>query len=202
MLNIIWLSLVILSIVFGVLDGKIHEVVMAVTNSAKLAFDIALNLAGLMTLWLGIMQIAQDSGLVKGITKFIAPILRLLFPDLPSDHPAFGAIALNMTANILGLANAATPMGLKAMEELEKLNPFPGVATNAMCMFIAINTSSIQLIPTSAIAFLSSAGSKHPTEIVFTGLLATTCSTIAAICAICVLQNRRKYKRDLSNASI
>ena len=201
MLNIIWLSIVIVSIIFGAINGKMHEVVMAVTSGAKIAFDIALNMAGVMTFWLGIMQIAQDSGFVNVLTRIISPVLRLLFPEIPKGHPAIGAIALNMTANILGLANAATPLGIKAMEELETLNQCPGVATNAMCMFIAVNTSSIQLIPVSAIAFLASAGSKNPTEIVFTGLLATICSTIAAIMAATFLQNRRKYRQDIRHAA-
>jgi spore maturation protein A len=201
MLNIIWLGIIMISVVFGIITGRVHEVVLSVTSSAKLAFDIAMSMAGMMTLWLGIMQIAQDSGLVKTITRVISPLLKRLFPDIPLNHPAFGAITLNITANILGLANAATPFGIKAMEELEKLNPFPGEATNAMCMFTVINTSSVQLIPVSAIAFLSAAGASNPTSIIFSGFLATICSTIAGISMAFLMQKSAKYTRKIENAS-
>lgn len=201
MLNIIWFGIIIVSVICGILTGRVHEVVLSVTDSAKLAFDIALSMAGMMTLWLGIMQIAQDSGLVKSITRVISPLLKRLFPDVPLDHPAFGAITLNITANVLGLANAATPFGIKAMEELEKLNSFPGEATNAMCMFIVINTSSVQIIPVSAITFLAAAGAADPTGIIFSGLLATTCSTIAGIVMVLIMQKNAKYNRKVDNAS-
>ena len=201
MLNIIWFGIIIISVICGILTGRVHEVVLSVTDSAKLAFDIALSMAGMMTLWLGIMQIAQDSGLIKAITKVIAPLLKRLFPDVPLDHPAFGAITLNITANVLGLANAATPFGIKAMEELEKLNPFPGEATNAMCMFTVINTSSVQLMPVSAISFLAAAGATDPTGIIFSGLLATICSTVAGIVMVFIMQKNAKYKKVENAAS-
>ena len=201
MLNIIWFGIIIISVICGILTGRVHEVVLSVTDSAKLAFDIALSMAGMMTLWLGIMQIAQDSGLIKAITKVIAPLLKRLFPDVPLDHPAFGAITLNITANVLGLANAATPFGIKAMEELEKLNPFPGEATNAMCMFTVINTSSVQLMPVSAISFLAAAGATDPTGIIFSGLLATICSTVAGIVMVLIMQKNAKYRKVENAAS-
>ena len=197
MLNIVWISLILVSVVFGVINGRVHEVVMAITDSSRLAFDVALGMAGMMTLWLGIMKIAEDAGLVALITRMLQPALRFLFPDVPKDHPAMGAMALNIAANMLGLVNAATPFGIKAMEELNKLNPFEGTATNSMCMFLAINTSSVQLVPVSAIAFLSAAGAKNPTDIVFSTFLATSCSTIVAIIAVFMLQRRRKYKNEI-----
>ena len=200
MLNVIWVGLVAASVVFGLINGRLHEVVLAITSSAKLAFDVSLGMAGMMTLWLGIMKIAEESGLVKIITRCLYPILRRLFPDVPNNHPALGAIALNITANMLGLTNAATPLGIKAMEELNKLNPFKDAASNAMCMFLAINTSSVQLLPASAIAFLGAAGAKNPTDIVFSSLLATICSTIVAVLAVFVLQHRRKYKIEVKHA--
>ncbi|MEE3003009.1 MAG: nucleoside recognition domain-containing protein [Pseudomonadota bacterium] len=199
MLNIVWICLVLTSVVFGIINGRVHEVVMAITDSAKLAFDVALGMAGMMTLWLGIMKIAEDSGLVELMTKCLHPVLRRLFPDVPSDHPAMGAMALNITANILGLTNAATPFGIKAMEELNKLNPFSGTATDAMCMFLAINTSSVQLIPASAIAFLSAAGARNPTDIVFSTLLATSCSTIVAIIAVTIFRKRTYYRKEITS---
>jgi spore maturation protein A len=202
MLNVIWFGIIIISVFFGIITGRVHEVVLSVTSSAKLAFDIAMSMAGVMTLWLGIMQIAQDSGLINMITKCISPLLRRLFPDVPADHPAFGMITLNITANILGLANAATPFGIKAMEELEKLNPFPGNATNAMCMFAIINTSSVQLMPVSAIAFLAAAGAADPTGIIFSGFLATCCSTIAGVSIALLMQKSVKYAKKVEHEGV
>jgi spore maturation protein A len=184
MLNIIWLGMILISIVVGVIEGRIDEVVRAVTDSAKLGFEIALGLAGIMCLWLGIMSIATESGLIKILGKVLRPVLRRLFPDVPTDHPAMGAIALNISANMLGLANAATPFGLQAMKELQTLNQHARVASNSMCTFLAINTSSVQLIPATAIAYLAANGSTHPTSVVFSSLVATIISTLVAIISV------------------
>jgi spore maturation protein A len=184
MLNILWIGMMVLAVIFGVINGRIPEVVQSVTSSAKFAFEMALGLAGIMTLWLGVLRIADAAGIVHAISKLIRPVMRRLFPDVPVEHPAMGAMTMNIAANMLGLSNGATPFGLKAMQELEKLNVTPGVATNAMCTFLAINTSSVQLIPTTAIAFLVSAGAAHPTDIIVTSLIATTCSTIAGVASV------------------
>lgn len=184
MLNIIWLLLMCTSVVFGIINGRLDAVVAAVTDSAKVAFEIALGLAGIMILWLGLMKIAEDCGLMTVIARLLKPLMKWLFPDVPAEHPAMGAMVMNMSANMLGLSNAATPLGLKAMKELEALNKVPGVATNAMCTFLAINTSSIQLIPVSTMAYLAANGATHPTDIITSALLATTCSTVAAIIAV------------------
>lgn len=184
MLNIIWLGMILTSIVVGVIEGRIDEVVRAVTDSAKLGFEIALGLAGIMCLWLGIMSIATESGLIKILGNILRPVLRRLFPDVPTDHPAMGAIALNISANMLGLANAATPFGLQAMKELQALNQHARVASNSMCTFLAINTSSVQLIPATAIAYLAANGSTNPTSVVFSSLVATIISTVVAIIAV------------------
>ncbi|USQ14267.1 nucleoside recognition protein [Legionella lytica] len=184
MLNIIWLGMILTSIVVGVIEGRIDEVVRAVTDSAKLGFEIALGLAGIMCLWLGIMSIATESGLIKILGNILRPVLRRLFPDVPTDHPAMGAIALNISANMLGLANAATPFGLQAMKELQALNQHARVASNSMCTFLAINTSSVQLIPATAIAYLAANGSTNPTSVVFSSLIATIISTVVAIIAV------------------
>ncbi|MDR3504256.1 MAG: nucleoside recognition domain-containing protein [Legionella sp.] len=184
MLNIIWLGMILISIVVGVIEGRIDEVVRAVTDSAKLGFEIALGLAGIMCLWLGIMSIATESGLIKILGNVLRPVLRRLFPDVPTDHPAMGAIALNISANMLGLANAATPFGLQAMKELQTLNQHARVASNSMCTFLAINTSSVQLIPATAIAYLAANGSTNPTSVVFSSLIATIISTIVAIISV------------------
>ncbi|WP_131782749.1 nucleoside recognition domain-containing protein [Legionella gresilensis] len=184
MLNIIWLSMILLSVVVGIIQGRLDQVVQAVTDSAKLGFEIALGLAGIMAFWLGIMEIAAESGLVNKFARLLKPIMRPLFPDVPAEHPAMGAMILNIAANMLGLANAATPFGLRAMKELQRLNSHVDEASNAMCTFLAINTSSVQLIPATAIAFLAANGSLHPSSVIISSLLATTCSTIVAIVAV------------------
>lgn len=135
MLNIIWLSLLCLSVVVGAIQGRLTFVVQAVTESAKTGFEVALGLTAMMALWLGIMRIATDSGLIKLISRALQPIMRRLFPDVPVDHPAMGAMILNISANMLGMANAATPFGLQAMKELQSLNKHKPAATNAMCTF-------------------------------------------------------------------
>src|SRR5437667_10984976 len=136
-----------------------------------------------MTLWLGVMRLAERAGLVQRIARVLRPVMRRLFPDVPPEHPAMGSMILNLAANMLGLANAATPLGLRAMKDLESLNRHPGTATNAMCTFLAINTGSVQLIPITAIAILAADGSKSPYEIVGSTLLATFFSTRAGIIA-------------------
>lgn len=176
--------MILTSIIVGIIEGRIDEVVRAITDSAKLGFEIAIGLTGIMCLWLGIMSIATESGLINLLGRILRPILRRLFPDVPLDHPAMGAMAMNIAANMLGLANAATPFGLQAMKELQTLNQHAKVATNSMCTFLAINTSSVQLIPATAIAYLAANGSTNPTSVVFSSLIATTISTIVAIIAV------------------
>lgn len=184
MLNAIWLGMIILSVIVGTLQGRIDQVVQAVTDSAKLGFEVALGLTGIMALWLGIMAIASASGLVSRLAQWMRPVLTRLFPDVPVEHPAMGAMLMNISANMLGLGNAATPFGLEAMKELQKLNDRATVASDAMCTFLAINTSSVQLIPATAIAFLAAHGSTHPTEVIFSSLVATSASTLVAIVAV------------------
>lgn len=185
MLNYIWLGLVLLAVLLGGFEGKLQEVTSAAFEACKTAvMMIALPLAGVMALWLGLMKIAEKSGLVNILARALRPLLRWLFPDVPASHPAMGSMVMNMAANMLGLSNAATPLGLRAMQDLEKLNPRPGTATNAMCTFLAINTSSIQLIPATTVAILAAAGSKNPTVIIGTAFFATCCSTIAGILAV------------------
>jgi spore maturation protein A len=198
MLNALWLGLIILSVIIGVFNGTLDLVVASVTNSAKLAFEFALGLGGIMVFWLGLMRVAEEGGLIRVFTRLLQPVMSRLFPDVPSDHPAVGAMVMNIASNMLGLTNAATPFGLRAMEELQKLNQQPKVASNAMCTFLAINTSSVQLIPTTAIAFLAAAGAHHPTEIIATSLLATSCSTIAAIVTVKVFERLSMFAVEKS----
>ncbi len=176
--------MILIAVIVGIIEGRIDEVVRAVTDSAKLGFEVAIGLTGIMALWLGIMSIATESGLVSLLGKLLKPILRRLFPDIPVEHPAMGAMVMNIAANMLGLANAATPFGLQAMKELQTLNKHMTVATNSMCTFLAINTSSVQLIPATAIAFLAANGSTNPSSVIFSSLIATSVSTIVAIISV------------------
>lgn len=194
MINIIWAVLIILGFLVGAINGNIDQVTTAAIENAKTAIELAFGLIGVMAMWLGIMKIAEDSGLIRIISRLLKPVMVLLFPDVPPDHPAMGAMIMNLSANILGLGNAATPFGLKAMEELQKLNRKKDTATDAMVTFLAINTSSVTLIPASTIAILSAAGATNPTEIIGPTIIATTMSTAAAIIAAKTLQGLPRYR--------
>jgi spore maturation protein SpmA len=187
-LNYIWLALVLLAVAIGGWNDRLKDVTDGAFDGAKTAVTIALGLIGIMALWLGVMRLAERAGLVQRIAHGLRPIMRRLFPDVPPEHPAMGSMLMNMSANMLGLGNAATPLGLRAMNDLERLNPRPGVATNAMCTFLAINTSSVQLIPATAIAILAASGSTRPTAIVGTALLATLCAASVAIISVKLLE--------------
>ena len=190
MLNYIWFGMMAIAVVAGIFTGRIDEVTEAAIDMAKVSVEIAIGLIGIMALWLGTMKIAEASGLIRIIAKLLRPITIRLFPDVPADHPAIGSIVLNMSANMLGLGNAATPLGLKAMEELQELNDNKDRATNAMVMFLAINTSSVQLIlPATVVALMGATAS----EIFITTILATLCSTIAAIVAVKFLERRKRF---------
>lgn len=198
MLNYIWFGMMAIAVVVGIFTGRIEAVTQAAVDMARVSVEIAIGLIGIMALWLGIMKIAEESGLMSLIARALRPIMVRLFPDVPADHPAMGSIVLNMSANILGLGNAATPLGLKAMEELQELNPNKETATNAMVMFLAINTSSVQLIlPATVVALLGATAS----EIFMTTILATLCSTIAAIAAVKFLEKRKRFALPQAPAS-
>ncbi|HEV2966305.1 MAG TPA: nucleoside recognition domain-containing protein [Chthoniobacterales bacterium] len=181
MLNYIWLALVLLAVAIGGWNDRLKDVTSGALDGAKTAVTIALGLWGIMALWLGVMRLAERAGLVQRIAYGLRPLMRRLFPEVPPDHPAMGSMLMNMAANMLGLGNAATPLGLRAMRDLETLNPRPGIASNAMCTFLAINTSSVQLIPATAIAILAAAGSTRPTAIVGTAFFATLCAATVAV---------------------
>ncbi len=165
---------------------KRHGLVDTLAETAVM--KIALPLAGIMALWLGVMRLAEKAGLIQRLARVLRPAMKRLFPEVTAGHPAMGSMLMNMAANFLGLANAATPLGIRAMKDLETLNPRPGTATNAMCTFLAINTSSIQLLPVTAVAVLAVSGSVQPYAIIGTSILATTCSTIAGITAVKLLE--------------
>ena len=191
MLNYIWFGMMLIAVVVGTITGNIDAVTEAAISMAKTAVEIAIGLIGIMALWLGTMKIAEESWLIQIIARALRPITIRLFPDVPEDHPAIGSIVLNMAANILGLGNAATPLGLKAMEELQELNPNKDTATNAMCTFLAINTSSVQLIlPATVVALMGAASN----QIFITTIIATGLSTIAAIIAVKTLEKMNRFK--------
>jgi spore maturation protein A len=196
MLNIIWLVLLVGSVVIAVMTGNLKDVVIAATGSAETAFKLALGFTGIMALWLGIMRIAQESGLVDRFTELIRPGMSLLFRGIPDGHPALGSMAMNMVANVFGLNNAATPLGIQAMKDLDSLNHVKGTATDDMCMFLTINTSSLQIIPAGAIALLAAGGSSDPTVIVFPALAATLVSTIVGITAARLLSRMRRFRGE------
>ena len=164
---------------------------------AKIAVEIAIGLIGIMALWLGVMKIAEHSGLIAKIARGLRPVMRRLFPDVPAEHPAMGAMIMNIAANMLGLANAATPLGLKAMEELNKLNRRLGTATDAMCTFLVINTSNVQLIPATVIAIRAAAGSASPPEILGAVMLATSISTVVGVVTVKLLAKLPGYRKQL-----
>jgi spore maturation protein SpmA len=189
-LNAIWLALVLCAVLFAAATGTMKAVSDAMLASAKSAIELVIGLAGAMMVFLGLVRVASEGGLLRFVVRALRPLLRRLFPDVPGDHPAMTAILMNFSTNVLGLGNAATPFGLKAMVELDKLNPHRGVATNAMALFLAINTSSIVLMaPTGTIAVRAAAGSQAPFAIWIPTLIATTCSTLAAV-AVCLLLQR------------
>lgn len=188
MINIIWFFMIALGVLVGVLNGRLEEVTQAAMDSAALAVQMCIGFIGIWALWLGLMKVAEKSGFINGIAKTLSPITRLIFPKVPKDHPAMGAMVMNMAANMMGLGNAATPLGLKAMKELQKLNLSKTKASNAMCTFLVINTSSIQLIPTTVIAIRMSTGSSNPTEIIGTAMIATTVSTIVGLISVKLLE--------------
>src|ERR1051326_2698806 len=206
-LNYIWLALVLLAVAIGGWNDRFKDVTGGALDGAKTAVTIAIGLWGVMALWLGVMRLAERAGLVQRIAYGLRPLMRRLFPEVPPDHPAMGSMLMNMAANMLGLGNAATPLGLRAMRDLESLNPRPGVASNAMCTFLAINTSSVQLIPATAIAILAAAGSTRPTVIVGTAFFATLCAaTVAVLSAkfferLSFFQPRREIRENKDSKS-
>ena len=188
MLNYIWFALMAIALLVAIFTGTAPAVTKGAIDSAKTAVEIALGLVGIMTLWLGIMKVAEAAGLVALLGRMLRPISRLLFPEIPPEHPAIGAMILNVAANMLGLSNAATPLGIKAMEELQTLNDDKETATNSMVTFMVLNTASVQLIPATIIGVLAAAGSKNPTAIIVTTIMASIAGVIAAVTAAKILQ--------------
>jgi spore maturation protein A len=189
MLNYIWFGLMAIAFVVAAFHGTVDGVTRGAMESASAAVQIAIGLVGIMTLWLGIMRVAEAAGLVSLLGRALRPILRWLFPEVPPEHPAAGAIVLAIAANMLGLNNAATPLGIKAMEDLQSLNPDKDTATNAMVTFLAMTTSGVQLIPATMIGVLAAAGSQQPTAIIAPSIVATFVGTVAAVASAKLLQH-------------
>lgn len=188
MLNWVWLGLMIIALVVGAINGRMEEITKAAFDYANAAVKIAIDLIGIMALWLGIMNIAQEAGLVRLLARGLKPISRRLFPEIPPEHPAVGAMILNIAANWLGLSNAATPLGIKAMEELQKINPAKDTASNSMATFLSLNTASVTLIPATMIGIRVSLGSNNPAEIIGTTIFGSGIATIVAVIAAKFLQ--------------
>ncbi|HZK43948.1 MAG TPA: nucleoside recognition domain-containing protein [Syntrophomonadaceae bacterium] len=196
MLNAVWLLLLASGIIVAAFNGNIDVVTEAALGSAKGAVEVCFDLVGIMALWLGIMKIAEHGGLVKGLARLMRPITIKLFPSVPAEHPAMGAIILNLSANMLGLGNAATPFGMKAMQELQKLNNGSTEASPAMCTFLALNTSCITLIPATIIGVRVSFGSSNPTEIVGPCIFATAIAMIIAVSLDYWFRTRSRWRKS------
>lgn len=180
-MNYIFVFLILISIITAIYTGKIEEVTNELLNATQRAVQVSIGLIGIMAFWLGIAKIAQKSGLINLISKLISPILKLIFNELPKNSPAFSNIALNITANALGLSNAATPFGIKAMKDIKKEENKNDIATNSMCIFLAMNTAGFQIVPATVLAILIAAGAKNPTEIILPTFIVTLSSFIFAI---------------------
>lgn len=191
-MDIIWGSMVLLGVIFAIAMGKITEVSEAFLQGGRDAVQLCVTMAGIMAMWTGLMKIAEEGGMIQMISKKLQPLLKFLFPDIPSNDPANKAIATNLTANFLGLGWAATPAGLNAMKELDRLNHYKKEASHAMCMFLIINMSSVQLFSVNLIAYRAEYGSIAPMEIVGAGIIATLISTLAGVIFALVMERRKK----------
>jgi spore maturation protein A len=186
--NIVFVLLFVAAAIAGAIKGDVKAVGQGAFDGAAQGVTLAIGLVGVMALWLGLLKIAEKAGLVDKLARAVRPIFRPLFPGVPDGHPAISAMLLNIAANMLGLGNAATPFGIKAMEELEKLNPTPGTATNAQVLFLAINTASLQLVPTTVIALRAAAHSSDPAGIILPCLGASFCALTVAVVSAKVLE--------------
>lgn len=194
MMNYIWVAFVVVAVVAGGATGHMEDVLNNIFDFAQTAVDIALGLIGIMAFFCGLMKVMERAGLCEKLGRGIAPVMRLLFPDVPEDHPANSAMALYFAANILGIGNAATPFGLKAMQELQTLNPTKGIATNAQCMLMAISTTSITLIPVTAIGLRAGIQAQGAAEIIAPVIIATTISTVVGVTFTLIFQKTKRWK--------
>lgn len=194
MMNVIWVGLVVIAVIAGIATGNLPAVQNAIFDSAGTAVNIVIGLVGVMVFFTGLLAVMREAGLCEKLGKIIGPVMRLLFPDVPADHPAMSSMALYFAANILGIGNAATPFGLKAMADLQTLNKTKHIATDAQCMLLAISTTSITLIPVTILALRSAVQTEGAAEVVGPIILATTISTVVGIGATLILKRIRRFK--------
>jgi spore maturation protein SpmA len=206
MLNLIWVLLILggflASLFQFFVGGKadiFNEIMTQLFSTSKTGFEISIGLTGVMCFWLGMMKIAEDSGIVLKLTKFAAPVFRRLFPSIPSDHPAIASMVMNLSANMLGLDNAATPFGLKAMKEMQELNTAKDTASDAQIMFLVINTASVTIIPVSVFTYLFELGYPNPTDVFMPILIATSFSTLSGVIATCLFQKINLFKSGVAS---
>lgn len=188
MLNLLWGAMIVIGVIWGAFHGTLGAVTQGVLGGARDAVSLCITMLGILSFWSGVLEIGERAGLLEKFSRALRPFIRFLFPGIPKGHPAEQAISTNVIANMLGLGWAATPAGLKAMEQLDTLNAKKGVATNAMCTFLILNMSSLQLIPINMIAYRSQYGSVSPAAIVMPALLATSVSTLVGILAAKALE--------------
>ncbi|HOV27548.1 MAG TPA: nucleoside recognition domain-containing protein [Pseudobacteroides sp.] len=202
MLNYVWMGMLLIGFIIGGLNGRLEEVTQAAFNSSKSAVELSIGLIGVLCLWTGLMGVAEKSGLLNKLAYLVSPIIRLLFPQIPKKSPAIGAIVMNMAANFFGLGNAATPLGLKAMSELQKHNTVKDTASDSMIMFLILNASAIQLVPATIIALRASAGSTNPAEVIVPIWMASVAAATTGIIAVKLLGKKtdsHKRKMRLKN---
>lgn len=190
MINYIWFFMIVIGLLTALVTGNLDSINISIVDDASEAVKFAIGLTGIMAVWLGLMNIAEKSGLIKSFSKLLTPVTSILFPDIPKGHPAMSAIVMNMVTNMFGAGNSATAIGLKAMEEMNSLNRDKKRATNSMCMFLVINMSSIQIVPLTVLKIRADAGSANPTEIIGTSLVATTVSTVVGILCAKILEKK------------
>jgi len=199
MMNWIWLGLVVIGVIAAAFTGSMDAVTKAAFDAAKTAVELCIGLIGIMALWLGMMRVAEEAGLVQLLAKAVRPVMRKLFPDVPPDHPAMGSMLANIAANLLGLGNSATALGLKAMQDLQSLNKGSDTASNAMVIFMAINATAITLVPATVIGLRVAAGSAHPTSIIGTTLISCCTAAIVAVTSAKLLQRTKFYRAEKSH---
>ena len=197
MLNYIWMGMLVAGFIMGILNGRLEEVTHAAFASAGRAVELSIGLLGIMCLWSGLMKISEKSGLMKVIARLARPMLKFLFPQIAKNNKALGAIIMNLSANFLGLGNAATPLGIKAMTELQKANGKSETASDSMCMFLILNTSAVQLIPTTLIALRTDAGSAAPSEITACVWVVSICSALVGITMVRLLSGTGRMQKRL-----
>ena len=203
-LNYIWIALFTIGVIVGVVKlvflqdyDALPEMMDSTFKMSNTAFEMTLGLTGTLTLWMGILKIGEDSGLVDKLARFLSPVLTKLFPEIPKNHPALGSIFMNISANMLGLDNAATPVGLKAMQELQSINEKKDTASNSMIMFLVLNTSGLTIIPVSIMAYRSKFGAADPADVFIPLLLTTMCSTLVGLLTVSLYQRINLFQKNI-----